>query len=120
MFVVAEEATYEWPVDVYWPSATKPGTYDVQRFWLTFTVVPSDEAKAIQAELRDGDGDGDDALLISAARGWRDVVTADKQLIPYSAAAFERLLRLAPVRLACYRAYTASLSGGLAAPRRGN
>ena len=120
MFRLVEEATYEWPVDVMLPSQTKPGTYDPQRFWMTFVMIPSDEAQAIEAELRDAD-DGDvDALLMRAARGWRGVVDAEGDGIPFSEPALRALLNWAPVRLACYRAYTDSLSGGLAAPRRGN
>ena len=125
MFRLVEEATYEWPVDVKLPSTTKPGTFETHRFFVEFVVVASDEARAIEAELRDAGTDADDAaqsdaLLIRAARGWRDVVNADGGEIPFSETAFRHLLRFTPIRLACYQAYTDSLSGGLAAPRRGN
>ena len=125
MFKLVEEATYEWPVDVKLPSTTKPGTFETHRFFMVFVVVPTDEAKAIEAELLDaGTGADDaaraDALLIRAARGWRDVVDEAGDEIPFSEPALKHLLQLTPIRLACYQAYTASLSGGLAGPRRGN
>jgi hypothetical protein len=125
-FVLQDDITFDWPVDVAIPTERVPGTHEQHRFTVKFRALPVEEARALAAEVESTAATADregrqDAMLQKVVAGWSDVLTPEGAEVPFTPAALERLVAWPWVRLALYRAYADAISGpGQKARRQGN
>tara|TARA_R110002020_G_scaffold34066_34_gene103956 strand:- start:5883 stop:6248 length:366 start_codon:yes stop_codon:yes gene_type:complete len=110
-FVLTSTHRYWWPVKVSIPDPdpSRAGEYLEMEFKMQFDSLPRDEADKV-AELMRASSDNTYADLKRVSRDWdENVVDENGKPIPFSAEAFEELLRISWYRLAVYRAWGASL-----------
>lgn len=99
-------------------TATVEVRFDVvHRFKVTFRVLDDETMSAITRQHGQPDPDaawiaeGDKQLLRQAWIGWDDIVDLDRQPIPFSDSARERLMSIIPIRVAVITAYYDNLAG---------
>ena len=106
MFVLKQDYTYEWPVDVKVPAE---GKHQIQRFNGKFKVLAQEEAEAIV-------GRGAAAVTMELLRkvfvGWGDEVTAEAGgPLAFNEANRDAMLSIPYVRIAIALAYYESILG---------
>lgn len=129
MFKVVPNLTFWWPVKVLEPDPEQPGKLIEQEFQAEFKLLDDNEAKA-SAEVRRQivarfSPDLDDQALqavtdeleaherASVRRvlvGWRDIVDAKGNPIPFDDQSFSALYNMYRVRTALNRAYKEAIS----------
>lgn len=115
MFILKDEISYWWPVNVRMPNATGSGDFTKQTFKALFEALTRDEAEALDKEvlaaLAAGDETKRDALLERVVKGWEGVVDEEKAAIAFSAGTLRQALQWPWVRVGFYDAWTQSQSG---------
>ncbi len=104
MFVIAENPTFAWPVNVRVPQ--DGGTWKVQTFQARFKVMSTDGLAEV---LKSPDGDRD--LSQSVLVGWDQINDASGQAVAFSEEARDALLQVPYVRSAIVAAYLESMAG---------
>lgn len=122
MFTIAPKRLFWWPVTVKIPHPENAGEFQEHGFEAQFEALPLDRAKDLD-DARNRLPERDRAarsydFLFEIVRGWRDVVDADGEAVPFSREAFEAQLNYAWFRTAVLAAYEAAVTGQAA--RLGN
>lgn len=88
MYIVTKVAAYWWPVKVALP--TQDGQWTTHILDLQFRRYEAEEYEALLAQVRAQKlKDRDFVKLV--VLGWRDVVTPDKQAVPFTLAALDAM-----------------------------
>lgn len=115
MFAIAPKRLFWWPVTVRIPSPDKPGTIEAHGFEAQFEAIPLarahalDEARATLPEAERVARAFD--FLSEIVRGWRDVIDADGESVPFGREAFEAQCQFAWFRDGILAAYAEAMSG---------
>ena len=103
MFVLKEDHSYEWPVDVKVPI---DGKYKHHKFFATFRVLPNERIE----EMSDNEV-ADKKVIEEVLAGWREVKDEDGGDIEFSSETRDALLAIPYVLVALGRAYYESIVG---------
>ncbi len=103
MFVIQDDLTFTWPVDVNVPA--DGGKAVKQTLKARFEAIDQDELNRLIAE------GGDEAVLARVWVGWEDVVDAEREPVPFSAEMRQALCKRPYLRAAVVATYLEAISG---------
>lgn len=110
MFKIAQDPSYEWPVNVFIPR--DGGKFVKGTFTAEFKALPQDEIDSILRDARDGVTDAD--FCVQSLVGWKGVQDEDGSELRFSEEAKAKLLNIPYARHALVTAFFESISGGAA------
>jgi hypothetical protein len=108
VFKISQSQSYTWPVEVQ--VAASGGRFDKHTFDAEFKRLPQSRIEAIMS----GEIDNDKVLAREVVVGWKGIISADGQEVPFSASALDDVLESAGVAASITRAWFASFAGAKA------
>lgn len=115
MFVIAPKRLFWWPVTVGIPHPDTAGVIEEHTFEMQFEALSLERGREIDAERNRLSADERDArsfdFLFEIAKGWRDIVDADGNDVPFSREALEAQLNIAWFRTGVLAAYERAMTG---------
>ncbi|WP_264047480.1 hypothetical protein [Methylobacterium flocculans] len=122
MFVVAAKRLFWWPVEVKVPHPEKAGEFQEHTFEMQFEAMSLERGREIDAARNALPADKRDAFnfdyIFELTKGWRDIVDADGEAVPFTRENLEAQLGFAWFRTGVLAAYEQAITGQAA--RLGN
>lgn len=122
MFRCVSEYLFWWPVTVRMPDPERPGSFSPQTCEVQFEALSEERTREIRERIgalpEDERMDHASAIVLEAARDWREVEDEAGVAVPFSAEMLTEQLRYPWFRRGVFDAYVEALSGQAA--RLGN